>query len=134
VFREPPATKEAHFPARGLLVQQVSPNSTAIAAGLKPGDELLKYNGTELEQATDIKDLPKDDKVETIAVEVWRDGHTTTRRVEPGPLGIVLAKEPASIALREQQRLDAALLAVRSGGDFFCQLPATVWRVMHGGP
>lgn len=88
------------------------------------------YNGTVLKQPTNVHLVPDGGDQKTVDVEIWQEtGPIAKRSVRPGALGIVLAKEPAPIALREKRRIDAALLAARTGGEDLAQLPATAWEV-----
>ena len=71
----------------GALVAQVSPDGPAAAAGVKPSDVILKFDGQVIEN---MRDLPRA-VVETpigkdVAVELLRDGQTVDVTVKIGRL------------------------------------------------
>jgi len=71
----------------GALVAQVSPDGPAAAAGIKPSDVILKFDGQEIEN---MRDLPRA-VVETpigkdVPVELLRDGQTVDVTVKIGRL------------------------------------------------
>jgi serine protease Do len=73
-------------PASGALVAKVTPYSAAANAGLKPGDIILSYNQQPVSDAGDLSAkvglaTPGD----TIALQVWRDGHSMDLRVHLRP-------------------------------------------------
>lgn len=117
----------APMPPGGLLLTAVTPGSGADRAGLKPGDVLLRYAGTELKTTTDLAKLVEAQaKTKAVTVTIWRDGLTGTRQVPSGQLGVVLAKEPAPQALAEGRKVDQWLAASRSNNDDkYPQLPGT---------
>src|SRR5262249_23494749 len=109
VFDRPGEKKPAPppLPPRGPLLTAVTPHPTAANARLQAGDVLLKYAGTELKTNADLLKLIEahaGDKQVTVAV--WRDGRSGDRTVGPGRLGIVMAKDPAPVALADQRRTD----------------------------
>jgi Do/DeqQ family serine protease len=52
---------------RGALVNQMTPNSDAYAAGLRPGDIIIEFNGRTVEDASAFMRLISDSKVGTVA-------------------------------------------------------------------
>ncbi len=63
----------------GALVSSVQKNGPGAAAGLEPGDVILKFNGETLARSSDLP--PKVAAVKpgaTVALEVWRDGKAKT--------------------------------------------------------
>jgi CHAT domain-containing protein/tetratricopeptide (TPR) repeat protein len=130
VFDRPGAKKPElpPLPPGGLLLTIVTPNGNAANARLQAGDVLLEYAGTELKTTADLNKLVQahaGDK--EIPVSVWRDGGKDDRMVGPGNLGIVLANDPAPIALAEKRKTDEMLARLRSGDDDgqWGQLPGT---------
>jgi CHAT domain-containing protein len=129
VFDRPGAKKPEPppLPPGGLLLTTVTPNANAANAKLQAGDVLLKYAGTDLKTLDGLLKLIEahtGDK--EITVTVWRDGRTGERTVAPGKLGVVLAKDPAPIALAEKRKTDEMLAKTRSGDDGqWDQLPGT---------
>jgi tetratricopeptide (TPR) repeat protein len=119
-FSLPGAAAQPTPPDHGLYLTLILPGSNAARAGLQAGDVLLDYGGTLLTKRADLKIAAEGD---TIPITVWRDGQTSSRRVPPGPLGVVLSADSPAVALRNRQQLD--LLAdtrVRSG---LAALPGT---------
>jgi tetratricopeptide (TPR) repeat protein len=119
------AVKPRPLPPGGLLLTAVQPESNAAKSLLRPDDVLLKYGDAEVRTLADLNAAmaAADPKAE-VTVRVWRGGRTLEQRVGPGPLGVVLASEPAPKALAERYRLDR-VLASRHGDDGWGQLPGT---------
>jgi tetratricopeptide (TPR) repeat protein len=122
--RATPTAKERPLPPGGVLLTLVQPGSNAATSGLRPDDVLLKYADTELKAPADLKAAIAAALKAEVPVQVWREGATFSRRVRPGPLGVVLANDPAPKALAERYRLDRVLVS-RSGDDGWAQLPGT---------
>jgi tetratricopeptide (TPR) repeat protein len=111
------------LPDGGLLVNVVVPGSNAAAHGLKPGDVLLAYNSVALHTKDDLKVVSEGNK--PVVVDVWRDGRSMRRDLDPGKLGVVLDPRPAPLAIAEQRKFRQMLVAARGGGDDFAPLPGT---------
>jgi len=84
----------------GALVAKVEPDSAADRAGLKAGDVILKLNGTPIIDAGQLSarvgEAAPGDKV---AIEVWRDGKSTTINATIGtstPVEVADARDGAS--------------------------------------
>ena len=61
--------------ARGAEVSQVEPDAPAAKAGLKPGDIIVKFNGTEIAKSSDLPRLVGNTTPNTKAtITVWRTG------------------------------------------------------------
>lgn len=75
--------------ARGALVGSVEPGGPAEKAGIEAGDIILKYNGRDIEKASDLPRMVGDTKPGTrVPLQVWRKGQTrevpiTVTELEP---------------------------------------------------
>jgi tetratricopeptide (TPR) repeat protein len=128
VFDRPEASSSPKpMPDHGLLVTMVLPGSNAARNGLKPGDVLLAYNGTALNQKEDLK--VGADGGKPIGVEVWREGRSLPCELAPGKLGVVFDPRPAPVAIAEQRKLHEILVTARSGDEDFAALPGTRYEV-----
>ena len=127
-YNRPDTSSElAPLPDHGLLVNLVTPGSNAAIHGLKPGDVLLAYNGTALQQRDDLKTVLEPSR--PIPIEVWRAGRVTKRELPPGKLGVVMDARPAPVAISDQRKLQQVLVAARSGDENFLPLPGTRYEV-----
>jgi serine protease Do len=69
----------------GALVAVVTPNSPGAQAGLKQGDVILSFNGSEVKQMRDLPRLVAASPPGTSStVTVWRDGQSSELRVTLG--------------------------------------------------
>jgi serine protease Do len=79
---------------RGALVSQVRPGSPAEAAGIRRGDVIVAYRGSEM---ADLRDLPRAVSAtpvgEVVAIDLIRDGERRTVEARIGELA-----EPARAA------------------------------------
>ncbi len=75
-------------PGAGLAVAGVVPNGNADLNGIREGDVLLSYAGTELKQAGDLKPVASDGGPRKVPVRYWREGITREVEVAAGPLGV----------------------------------------------
>lgn len=75
--------------ARGAMVGSVEPGGPAEKAGIEAGDIILKYNGRDIEKASDLPRMVGDTKPGTrVPLQVWRKGQTrevpiTVTELEP---------------------------------------------------
>jgi serine protease Do len=61
--------------ARGVLIQVMRRDSSAYAAGLRPGDVIVTFNGTQIEDGGQLSRLIQDARIgSTAAVAVIREG------------------------------------------------------------
>ena len=109
-------------PAAGLAVAGVVPNGNADLNGLREGDVLLSYAGTELKQAGDLKPVA-DDGPKKVPVRYWREGITREVEVAAGPLGVTIDPLPPSAFLRARRESERVLVAMRGGTH--ARLPGT---------
>jgi hypothetical protein len=124
---------EAELPPAGVLITMVAPGSNAARHGLKSGDVLLAYDGKQLLQPADLAVRAEGPAVVT---RVWRLdelGKASIRELEiaPGKLGLVMAKEPAPVALKKQRETDKWLLTLRFGSNEFAPLPGSAVEVQR---
>ena len=90
-------------PGSGIAVARVRPNGNADLNGLREGDILLSYGGTELKQAGDLKPVASDGGPRTVPVKYWREGITRDIEVAAGPLGIAIDPRPAAVVVRARR-------------------------------
>lgn len=112
-FTLPSAPPVPEPPGGGLYLALVLPDGNAAKAGLRAGDVLLKYAGTDLKTTADLKTTEGGDGVPALR---WREGKTEEVRIGPGKLCAVLSDDPPPLAARK--RRETELLAdsrVRSG-------------------
>ncbi|WP_354686532.1 DegQ family serine endoprotease [Cupriavidus necator] len=75
--------------ARGALVGSVEPGGPAEKAGIEAGDIILKFNGRDIERASDLPRMVGDTKPGTrVPLQLWRKGATrevtiTVTELEP---------------------------------------------------
>ena len=100
-------------PEHGLLVRQVLPGSHAAAAGLRPGDVLLRYAGTRLGTRDELLTALLQPTGGDRPLTVWREGRTLEITVPPGPLGVAVDNQPAPVALLAQRAADEVLRRTR---------------------
>jgi CHAT domain-containing protein len=123
-----PTKVPTDLPPGGLLITTVLPGGNAATARLLPGDVLLQYAGTELTSVEQLAQLIQANaQAKSVAVVVWREGQakTTTRDLAPGKLGVVLAKEPAPLAVKQRRETDQMLAALGRGDKTWKALPGT---------
>lgn len=71
----------------GALVAKVLPDSPAAAAGIKPGDVVVDFNGVEIDLSSDLPPLVGGTEVgKKIPVEIVRDGKSLKLDLEIGEL------------------------------------------------
>jgi tetratricopeptide (TPR) repeat protein len=109
-------------PGSGLAVARVTPNGNADLNGLREGDVLLSYGGTELKQAGDLKTIASDGP-KSVAVRYWREGMAREAEVAAGPLGVTIDPRPASAFVRARRESAHVLLGMRGGAR--ARLPGT---------
>lgn len=128
-----PRERQPVLPPGGVLITQVVPKGNAARHGLLAGDVLLSYDETELLDPAGIAIRAEGEQV---IVRVWRSSSQAAPqirelRVEPGALGVALAKESAPAALRARRKEEESLWAVRSGREEFPPLPGSLQEVQR---
>ena len=90
----------------GSAVAGVSPGSPAQAAGLKPRDVIVSYNGEPIPSATRLFSLVQSTRVgDTATLGVWRDGKTLELKATITESGAsAAAKPPAPTASQGRMR------------------------------
>jgi membrane-associated protease RseP (regulator of RpoE activity) len=85
--------------AQGALVSSVESGGPADRAGVQPGDIILKFNGTNVETATDLPRMVGDSKPGAKAtITIWRKG-------QQRELPITIAEmQPDKVAKTEQRK------------------------------
>ena len=84
--------------ARGALVGSVEPGGPAEKAGIEAGDIILKFNGRDIEKASDLPRMVGDTKPGTrVPLQVWRKGQArevqiTVAELEPDNAKAVVKK------------------------------------------
>jgi CHAT domain-containing protein len=114
------------LPTGGVLITQVIPESVAAKARLQAGDVLLKYNGVEVKDVNGLRAaITANEKAASVPVTVWREtaDRPFVRDVAPGRLGVVIATDPAPVAIANRRKTEALLASLR-GGDWR-DLPGT---------
>lgn len=98
---------------RGALVGMVEDDGPGAKAGIRPGDVILKVDGTEVETSSQLPSLIAAKKPgSTVNIEVWRDGDT--KRLSAKPVEIV--EKGTKVAMRDGEEADETAklgLAVR---------------------
>ena len=67
-------------------------------------------------------------KPDRVECEIWKDGVVRKQMLRKGRLGINVAKVPAPQALKDPTNT-VLVSTVRSGREFFAQLPGTAWEI-----
>ena len=80
---------EAQGQPTSIRVTQVLSGSAGSSAGLRPGDQLVSYNGERVFNVSDLRNQTlQGDPGEDIVIEVDRDGMRIQLTVPRGPIGI----------------------------------------------
>jgi CHAT domain-containing protein len=88
---------------------------------------LVAYAGENLSSVEQLSKLVAAHAgAKSVVVKVWREGQETLaeRELDPGKLGVVLAKEPAREVLTARRQTDQ-MLAQLTRGEKFAELPGT---------
>jgi tetratricopeptide (TPR) repeat protein len=110
-------------PGSGLTVVRVVANGNADLNGLRAGDILLSYGGSELKQVGDLKPVASDGGPKAVAVRYWREGIAREIEVAAGPLDLDIDPRPAAEFVRARRESERVLLGMRGGAR--ARLPGT---------
>jgi tetratricopeptide (TPR) repeat protein len=116
-------TRSPEPPGAGIAVTSVVPNGNADLNGIRAGDVLLSYGGTELKQPGDLKPVAADVGPRRIPVKCWREGIARDVEVAAGPLGVAIDPRPAPAFVRARREAERVLLGMRGGSR--ARLPGT---------
>ena len=110
----------------GALVAVVTPGSPGSKAGIKQGDVILSFNGTEVSQLRDLPRLVAGTAPDTAAtMKVWRNGQTVELQAKVGEL---TNEKVASANSGEDEEQPAKAEAL---GMHFSPLTAQLRRELH---
>jgi tetratricopeptide (TPR) repeat protein len=121
IFKRPGNASSAAdkpLPPGGLLIMQVVPEGAAAKAGLKRGDVILKYGDAEVNDTNSLgAAVAARARAGSVPVTIWRETaqRPVIRDVAVGKLGVVLAREPAPMAMGAIRRADAQLQSLQGG-------------------
>src|SRR5262249_29615719 len=123
----PPAAEPVP-PDHGVLVTLAPAGSIAAQGGIKSGDLILQYAGVKVKSPAELESAAKAPRTDAkVAVQVWRDGKTFDRSMNPGRRGVVWRKNPADKAVRSRRELEQfPRLPV---GDGFPRLRGAEWEM-----
>ncbi|MHA3976977.1 Do family serine endopeptidase [Halovulum sp. GXIMD14794] len=83
--------------ATGALVAEVMPDSPAEAAGLKPGDVILAFEGSEIDEVRDLTRAVAASEIDAEAeIEVWRAEERQTLEIRPALMETASAENEAT--------------------------------------
>ena len=88
------------WPDKGVVVKEVAPDTQAAAAKLQPGDVITAYRGIETPTFEALVAAIRGTKPEAKQIELSyeRNGTQHTATLQPGRMGVVLAKDAPPIA------------------------------------
>lgn len=133
---QPAGSMTSDVGARPAVLAQVIDGSGAADAGLEPGDEVVRIDGTEIDSARELSQTVRPLRGQTVPVTVVRDGEEITQDValrrytyedqEACGLGIVMASQEiekvgpvAGLVETPKQFAEVAWLSAKGLASFF---------------
>jgi len=90
--------------ASGALVNEVTAGGPAESGGLQSGDVILKFDGREVEEMSDLPRMVAETEVgKAVDVEVWRKGAIATESITLGLLEEATGSETATVETATQK-------------------------------
>jgi tetratricopeptide (TPR) repeat protein len=112
-------------PDHGIALLAVVPFGLADLAGLKADDVLLRYNGTDLRSASDLKTVPAEAGARRIPVRYWRRGEERATEVAAGKLGVEIDQKRTAAQVLLAHRAAEETLKPLTRGESWDRLPGT---------
>lgn len=123
IFNPQEELKEKPLPESGILITSVVNNAVADKAGLQANQVLLNYAGTPLNNLDALRRaMTSTQGKKEVRITIWDEGNTFEKVIPAGSLGVVLAKEPAKVALQNRRKQYWQLV---SRGEDWSALPGT---------
>lgn len=119
------------------MVGEVSPNTPAAAAGVRPGDLFVRINDQPLREWTDLIHRTQESQGRVMRIDVVRDGAPTTLMVTPRmnttvtparyTIGVGLRMQYEPVRIRDALRTALVAPAVAASDDV-----KGLWRMIRG--
>ena len=94
---------------RGALVASVAENSPSDKAGVKAGDIILEFDGTNIKEMTELPKIVAQTKVgKTVEVKIWRNKKELTKKIILGRL------ETSEDFMSEKKEMDSNISEIES--------------------
>ncbi|PRZ05656.1 RIP metalloprotease RseP [Isoptericola sp. CG 20/1183] len=127
------------MPAATTTVADVGEDSAAAAAGVRPGDEVVSFDGVPVEEWSQLVGMVNDRAGEDVPLTVLRDGEEVTLQVTPTPAERPLTDDEGYAVTGddgEPVMVDGALLGVSSSVERqplpASSVPEAVWMQVSG--
>ena len=94
---------------RGALVASVAENSPSDKAGIKAGDIILEFDGTDIKEMTELPKIVAQTKVgKIVEVKIWRNKKELTKKITLGRL------ETSEDFMSEKKEMDSNISEIES--------------------